>query len=152
MSNSCDPMDCSPQAPLSMGFPRQEYWSGLLFFPRGSSWSRDQTGISNSQPLHCKQILYHWATREAHKSYTLLVLTFKVQPFTKSFSSRKLYSDKGLPNFLSTIYFPTGVRMSHLDSIWVQSGVVSSCYDMGQLNPRPQGATEYTVCRINPKN
>ena len=24
----CDPMDCSPQAPLSMGFPRQEYRSG----------------------------------------------------------------------------------------------------------------------------
>ena len=27
----CDPMDFSPQAPLSMGFSRQEYWSGLLF-------------------------------------------------------------------------------------------------------------------------
>ena len=27
----CDPMDCSPQAPLSMGFSRQEYWSGLPF-------------------------------------------------------------------------------------------------------------------------
>ena len=26
----CDPMDSSlPQAPLSMGFSRQEYWSGL---------------------------------------------------------------------------------------------------------------------------
>ena len=25
----CDPMDYSPQAPLSMGFFRQEYWSGL---------------------------------------------------------------------------------------------------------------------------
>ena len=25
------PMDCSPQAPLSMGFSRQEYWSGLPF-------------------------------------------------------------------------------------------------------------------------
>ena len=25
----CSPMDCSPQAPLSMGFSRQEYWSGL---------------------------------------------------------------------------------------------------------------------------
>ena len=25
----CDPMDCSPPAPLSMGFPRQGYWSGL---------------------------------------------------------------------------------------------------------------------------
>ena len=27
----CDPMDCSRQAPLSMGFPRQEHWSGLPF-------------------------------------------------------------------------------------------------------------------------
>ena len=27
----CNPMDCSPQTPLSMGFPRQEIWSGLLF-------------------------------------------------------------------------------------------------------------------------
>ena len=25
----CDPRDCSLQAPLSMGFSRQEYWSGL---------------------------------------------------------------------------------------------------------------------------
>ena len=28
----CDPMDCvARQAPLSMGFSRQEYWSGLPF-------------------------------------------------------------------------------------------------------------------------
>ena len=27
----CDPMDCSLQAPLSMEFSRQEYWSGLPF-------------------------------------------------------------------------------------------------------------------------
>ena len=27
----CDPMDCSLQAPLSMGFPRQEYWHELPF-------------------------------------------------------------------------------------------------------------------------
>ena len=27
----CDSMDCSHQAPLSMKFSRQEYWSGLLF-------------------------------------------------------------------------------------------------------------------------
>ena len=25
----CDPMDYSPPDPLSMGFSRQEYWSGL---------------------------------------------------------------------------------------------------------------------------
>ena len=28
-------MDCSRQAPLSMGFSRQEYWSGLTFPPPG---------------------------------------------------------------------------------------------------------------------
>ena len=28
-----DPMDCSHQALLSMGFPRQEYYGGLLFPP-----------------------------------------------------------------------------------------------------------------------
>ena len=27
----CNPVDCSPQAPPSMGFFRQEYWSGLPF-------------------------------------------------------------------------------------------------------------------------
>ena len=27
MSDSFDPMDCSPPAPLSMEFSRQEYWS-----------------------------------------------------------------------------------------------------------------------------
>ena len=27
----CDPMDHGPPAPLSMGFSRQEYWSGLPF-------------------------------------------------------------------------------------------------------------------------
>ena len=35
------------QAPLSMGFSRQEYWSGLLFpSPGGSSRPRDQTRVS----------------------------------------------------------------------------------------------------------
>ena len=27
----CDPINGSPQVPLSLGFSRQEYWSGLLF-------------------------------------------------------------------------------------------------------------------------
>ena len=31
MSDSCDPMDVAHQAPLSMGFSTQEYWSGLPF-------------------------------------------------------------------------------------------------------------------------
>ena len=31
----CNPMDCSPQALLPLGFSRQEHWSGLLFPPSG---------------------------------------------------------------------------------------------------------------------
>ena len=31
----CDPMDCTCQAPLSVGFSRQECWSGLLCPPPG---------------------------------------------------------------------------------------------------------------------
>ena len=46
------------QAPLSMGFPRQEYWSGLPFPSPGESfWHRDQTCIS----WIGRQVLYHWA-------------------------------------------------------------------------------------------
>ena len=34
-STPYDPRDCSPQAPLSMGFSRQEYWSVLPYSPPG---------------------------------------------------------------------------------------------------------------------
>ena len=48
--------------PLSVGFLRQEYWSGLPFpFPGGSSRPRDQTRVS----WLGRRILYYWATREA---------------------------------------------------------------------------------------
>ena len=36
------------QAPLSMGFSRHKYWSGLPFLPsRGSSWPRDRILVSS---------------------------------------------------------------------------------------------------------
>ena len=34
-STLCDPMDCNPPVPLSMGFSRQEFWSGLPYPPPG---------------------------------------------------------------------------------------------------------------------
>ena len=55
------------QAPLSMRFSRQKYWSGLPFFPsRGSSPPKDQT---HDSCISCtgRQILYHWATWEAQE-------------------------------------------------------------------------------------
>ena len=47
MSDSCDPMDCSLQAPLSMGFSRQEYWSGLPFPSPGDL---PDAGIDSGSP------------------------------------------------------------------------------------------------------
>ena len=47
MSNSCDRMDCSSPRCLSMGFPRQEYWSGLPFPPPGNL---PDPGIKLSSP------------------------------------------------------------------------------------------------------
>ena len=43
----CNPMYCiSCQAPLSIGFSRQEYWSGLaISFSRGSLQLRDRTRV-----------------------------------------------------------------------------------------------------------
>ena len=55
----CNPTDCSPPGSLSMGFPRQECWSGLPFPPPGDL---PNTGIKPTSPvsLHCRQVLYHW--------------------------------------------------------------------------------------------
>ena len=52
------------QAPLSMGFSRQEHWSGLPFPP---PWDLADPG-SNPHLLHCRWVLHCWATREAHDS------------------------------------------------------------------------------------
>ena len=41
------PWTVSCQGPLSMGFSRQEYWSGLLFPPPGASfWPKDRPQVS----------------------------------------------------------------------------------------------------------
>ena len=68
------PSSVAHQAPLPVGFPRQEYWSGLpLPSPGESSRPMDQTCISSVSCLG-RQILYHWATREALYKVILLLL------------------------------------------------------------------------------
>ena len=55
------------QAPLSMDFPKQEYWILEWFaisFSRGSSWPRDATGVSCISYVG-RQILYCWATGDS---------------------------------------------------------------------------------------
>ena len=48
------PWTVACQAPLSMGFSRQEYWSGCHFLLKGIFLTQE----SNPGPLHCRQILY----------------------------------------------------------------------------------------------
>ena len=62
------PWTAACQAPLSMGFSRQEYWSGLPFPTPNSSWSRDQTCVS------CigRWVFYHctaWKTRSSFAAF-----------------------------------------------------------------------------------
>ena len=47
------PWTVARQAPLSMGFSRQEYWSGLPFLLQGIFLTQG----SNPGLLHCRQIL-----------------------------------------------------------------------------------------------
>ena len=52
--NLCEPMRCTRQAPLSLGFPKQKYWSGLPFPSPGDLPNQ---GL-NLHLLPGRQILY----------------------------------------------------------------------------------------------
>ena len=59
------PRTVARQAPLSMGFSRQEYWSGLQFPSPGDL---PDAGIESSEfPALAGGLLNHWATWEVHR-------------------------------------------------------------------------------------
>ena len=60
----CDPI--AHQAPLSMRFPRQKYWSALPFPTPGDLPDPGIEPISPNVSCIGRCILYHWATWEAH--------------------------------------------------------------------------------------
>ena len=59
------PWTVAHQAPLSMGFPRQEYWNGLPFPYPGNLLLPGIEPAFPASVLHCRWILYLWATGEA---------------------------------------------------------------------------------------
>ena len=59
------PQTVARQVPLSMGFSRQEYWSGLPFSTLGDLQTQG-SNLSLVRLRHCKWILYHWAAGEAN--------------------------------------------------------------------------------------
>ena len=58
------PVDCSCQAPLSMGFSRQEYWSELSCLPP-AVFPTQRLNPCLLCLLHCRLILHCRATGEA---------------------------------------------------------------------------------------
>ena len=66
VSDSCDPMDCSPPGSSVHGISQVRIleWVAMSFY-RGSSLPRDQTQVSCGFRIG-RGILYHQATREAH--------------------------------------------------------------------------------------
>ena len=64
-SNSATSWPVAHQAPLSMGFPRQEYWSGLSFPPPGDlpDLSDYILIMNNMRSTHGHQGLYHYIKR-----------------------------------------------------------------------------------------
>ena len=55
----CDPMHCSPQVPLSMGFSRQEYWNRLPFPPPGDLPNPEIEPTFLMSPSIGRRVLYH---------------------------------------------------------------------------------------------
>ena len=54
----------NPQAPLSVGFSRQEYWSGLHTLLQGGS-SQPKNRPASPESLALQANVYRWATGEA---------------------------------------------------------------------------------------
>ena len=65
------PWSIARQAPLSMGFPRQEYWSRLPFPSPGDL---PHPGIKPRSPALQAVFFYHWATWAGKPMPQLLVL------------------------------------------------------------------------------
>ena len=83
------------QAPLSMGFPRQEHWSGLPF---------PSPGIFLTQGLnlglqHCRQILYHLSHQGSPEIQSDLLVNMQMMDFLVNASRRVL-----LQNTLGRLY------------------------------------------------
>ena len=51
------------QAPLSMGFSRQEYWSGLPFPSRGIFWPKDWTILKYKIDICFLKLILQWRKR-----------------------------------------------------------------------------------------
>ena len=114
MSNStATPWTIAHQAPLSMGFSRQEYWSGFaISSSRGSSWPRDRSYVFYIG----RWVLYHWATRETqhHSGTTTLSYVSRrlLAPVTQGLYWAALSPKNSLTHYLTVLSLQISAQTS----------------------------------------
>jgi len=72
------PWTVAHQAPLSMGFPRQEYWSGLPFPPSGDFSDPGIEPMLLASPSIGRWVFYPCATWEASSQLSATFSFFKI--------------------------------------------------------------------------
>ena len=95
----CHPVGCSRQAPLSMGFSRQEHWSVLPCSPLGDL---PDPGIEPTFLVApaSRQILSWWTTEEACMIYTPTELTSRLPYFKSKSQTSSNFSHKYFSTYL----------------------------------------------------
>ena len=89
-------MDCSPPDPLSMGFPRQEHWSGLPFPSPGDLPNPGLEPTFLTSPSLAGEFFPASATWEAHVSFYI-----PISDVSESSSCFKSLSTNGIDHFFS---------------------------------------------------
>ena len=105
----CDPMGVARQAPLSMGFPRQQYGVGNHFLLQGMF----PTPELNPGFLHCRKILYwlsHQGSPRDLRRQTKWRHRFPHPEFTRTLEGLRF----NLPNQTAGSHYSFTVNFSHI--------------------------------------
>ena len=81
-------------APLSIGFSQQECWNGLPFLPPGDL-PDPEIKPSLLYLLHCRWIIYHWATGEVPVVFCTLLFTWSGTRLELRWRTLDIYNNKG---------------------------------------------------------
>ena len=134
----CSSMDCSLQAPLSMGFSRQEYCNGFPFPPPGGILN---PGIRIKSTWMGRWVLYHW--RHLESSYIFLEIflyvTICVWDHTDVLNSNPLHfmDHYNSSSFLFVAFYSNSEKPDshHLPSIYLSCSIaVHMCNNIRIIN------------------
>ena len=151
------PWTVACQAPLSMGFPRQVYWSGLPFPPPGY--------LPNPGTKPMSPASHHWATSKAfpstggpnllwfplpangtvsHKSCLFRKIRLEVKSLKPNPRCRLLYKSWVLPELFPLLWIKIPYSLSHLFG-WYMSTFF--CRNWAANTELPT-CKEYSCCRL----